>query len=116
MMPKVSSRSVDTKSRSLRVHHRATPLVAGGLAVAAWSSAFIGIGYALREMSPGAIVLLRFLIASSCFLLLALVGWVRWPKITDLLPLGMLGLLGHGIYQLACRFLKRALRPEPPVS
>ncbi len=52
-------------------------------------------------MSPGAIVLLRFLIASSCFLLLALVGWVRWPKITDLLPLGMLGLLGHGIYQLA---------------
>ncbi len=101
MMRKFSTRLVDARSRSLRIHRRATTLFAGGLAVAAWSSAFIGIGYALREMSPGAIVLLRFLIASSCFLFLAVVGWVKWPTWNDLLPLGMLGLLGHGIYQLA---------------
>ena len=71
------------------------------LAVAAGSSAFIGVSFALRSMSPGPLMLMRFTVASACFGGLLVVGLVKLPARRDLLPLVLISLLGHAIYQLA---------------
>ncbi len=70
-------------------------------AVLAWSSAFVGIGFALRAVPPGQLVLLRFLVASACFAALAATGRVRRPALRHLPALILLGLIGQVAYQLA---------------
>ncbi|WP_051948939.1 DMT family transporter [Methylosinus sp. PW1] len=71
------------------------------LAVVAWSSAFVGIRFALQEVSPGTLVLLRFLVASCCFIALERAGRIRWPAGRDVPTLVLIGVLGHAVYQFA---------------
>lgn len=71
------------------------------LAVAAGSSAFIGVSFALRFMPPGPLMLMRFTVASVCFGGLMMLGLVKLPARRDLLPLVLISLLGHAAYQLA---------------
>lgn len=94
----------DTAISQTPVGHTPLPLLvlaAGLAAVLAWSSAFIGIGFALRAIPPAQLVLLRFLVASACFTVLAVVGRVRRPALRDLPGLVLLGLIGQVVYQLA---------------
>lgn len=77
------------------------PLAGAFVAVVAWSSAFVGLDYAVQQMSPGALVILRFATASACFLVLMAAGRIRVPERRDLLPLALLGLVGHFVYQYA---------------
>lgn len=76
-------------------------LAAALVAVLTWSSALVGIGFALRSISPGQLVLLRFLVASACFAALAMLGQVRLPERRDIPALVLLGFVGQVVYQLA---------------
>lgn len=76
-------------------------LAAACAAVLAWSSAFVGIRFAVREIPPGTLVLLRFAVASVCFALLLAGRRVRWPDKADIWPLLLISFLGQAIYQLA---------------
>lgn len=71
------------------------------LAVAAGSTAFIGVSFALRLIPPGPLMLMRFVVASACFGGLLLLGMVKLPARRDLPPLVLISLLGHAVYQLA---------------
>lgn len=70
-----------------------------------WASAFVGIRMGLAGYSPGALALLRFIVASFCLLLLTLrVRDKRTIPWKDRLHLGFLGLIGIGIYHYCLNF------------
>lgn len=68
-------------------------------AVVLWSSAFVATRAALREIEPGPLILLRFIVASACFAAVAARGGVRLPRRADAPGLLFLGFLGHPAYQ-----------------
>jgi drug/metabolite transporter (DMT)-like permease len=70
-----------------------------------WSSAFVGIRYALTDFHPGALALLRFAVASLCMLCLYVsLKTRRRPSLKELLAMLSLGVVGIGIYNLALNF------------
>lgn len=70
-----------------------------------WSSAFVGIRYALVDFHPGALALFRFLVASLCMLVLyALLPKRKKPTLKEFSFLIVLGVIGIGIYNLALNF------------
>ncbi len=79
----------------------ALPLLAAGLATVVWSSAFAAFAYGLRAFAPAELALLRFGIASSILLVPVMLGWIRLPPRRDWPAVGLLGLLGMTVYQLA---------------
>jgi drug/metabolite transporter (DMT)-like permease len=81
--------------------HYALGLTGACAAVLSWSSAFVGIRFAVREIPPGPLVLLRFTVASACFVALVAAGRVRWPDKADMWPLLLISFLGQAVYQLA---------------
>src|SRR5438552_914619 len=70
-----------------------------------WSSAFPGIRAALAGGYPPLhVVLLRFLVASAFFLLIALTGRIRIPHKRDLPIIVLIGFLIVGVYQVALNY------------
>src|SRR6185436_4200900 len=80
---------------------RAIPEIAALIAVLTWASAFIGISFALHTLPPSLLVLMRFIVASLCFIAFAAFGRVRLPAWRDAPILLLLGVVGQVIYQLA---------------
>jgi drug/metabolite transporter (DMT)-like permease len=70
-----------------------------------WASAFPAVRAALAGGYPAAhLVLLRFVIASACFLLLAMFGRIRLPHKEHLPSILMTGFLAITVYQLALSY------------
>lgn len=65
-----------------------------------WSSAFPAISFGLEHFTPGELSLGRFLIASVCFLILMLLGFIKLPPRRYLLRILLLGAIGIAAYQL----------------
>jgi drug/metabolite transporter (DMT)-like permease len=78
-------------------------------AVIAWSSAFVGIRFALREISPGPLVFLRFLVASVCFLCFVAAKQVRLPQRRDVPQLLLISFLGQAVYQFSLSFAQKRI-------
>jgi len=69
----------------------------------AWSSGFAGIGASLQGgFDPFNLVLYRFLIASSVFLIYAFLrrSHFKWPKKEDLVHIALLGFTGITLYHV----------------
>ena len=69
-----------------------------------WASAFAGIRAGLEGYSPGALVLLRFLVASAGLIIYARITHMRLPILRDLAALFLLGFLGITVYQVCLTF------------
>ena len=69
-----------------------------------WASAFAGIRAGLEGYSPGALVLFRFLIASTGLILYALFTHMHLPALRDLPALFFLGFAGITTYQVCLTF------------
>lgn len=69
-----------------------------------WASAFAGIRAGLQSYSPGALILLRFLVASLALALYALFTRMRLPAWRDLPGLLLLGLIGITGYHAGLTF------------
>jgi len=66
-----------------------------------WASAFAAIRAGLQGLSPGHLVLLRFLVAGGVLLLYARLRGLRPPRREDLPRLFLLGFLGITVYHTA---------------
>ncbi|KTD05877.1 transmembrane protein [Legionella gratiana] len=75
------------------------------IVIVLWASAFIGIRIGLTDYSPGALALLRFMIASLCLLIiyysLGIKKRVSWKDRVQLLITGMAGI---GIYNICLNY------------
>lgn len=80
---------------------RALPLLAAGVTVVLWSSAFAAIAYGLRAFSPAELSLLRFAIASLCLVVPVAFGAIRLPPLRDWPAVIVLALIGMTLYQLS---------------
>jgi drug/metabolite transporter (DMT)-like permease len=69
-----------------------------------WASAFTGIRAGLQSYTPGALILLRFLVASGALTIYALVTRMRLPARRDLPGLLLLGLIGITGYHVGLTF------------
>ncbi|WP_376794829.1 DMT family transporter [Thermogemmatispora sp.] len=69
-----------------------------------WASAFTGIRAGLQSYSPGALILLRFLVASLALALYAPLARLRLPAWRDLPGLLLLGLIGITGYHAGLTF------------
>jgi drug/metabolite transporter (DMT)-like permease len=80
----------------------ALPLVAVGVTLVFWASAFVAIRHLGDHVGPGALSLGRLLVGSLCLgvVLLARRAWRR-PARADWLPLVAIGLLWFGVYNVA---------------
>jgi drug/metabolite transporter (DMT)-like permease len=79
-------------------------LIAVGITLLFWSSAFAGIRAALSDYSPKHLVLLRFLVASIVLAGYAMLTRMRLPDKRDLLAILLLGFLGITIYHIALAY------------
>lgn len=79
-------------------------LVALGVTVVLWASAFAGIRAALPEYPPGELALLRFLVASGALVAYAAVTRMPPPRAADVPAIIGLGLLGVTGYHLLLNF------------
>jgi len=74
-------------------------------AVFLWASAFVGIRIGLISYSPGSLALFRFLIASTCMVLIycrqSSCQKIPW---SDRLQLGLLGVAGIGVYNTCLNY------------
>jgi len=76
-------------------------LLAALVTILFWASAFAAIRAGLKGLSPGHLVLLRFLVAGSVLLLYARARGLRLPRREDLPRLFLLGFLGITVYHTA---------------
>lgn len=75
------------------------------ITVILWSSALIGIRLGLRGYTPGALALLRYLIASACLLILYFKLPQRTkPSMRDLVYMISIGTLGIGVYNISLNY------------
>lgn len=84
-----------------------------------WAAAFVGVGYALRELEPGPLALARFLVAA--LVLWAWSGLARRSDLrhargvptqasgTDRMRMALCGLLGIATYNLALNMGQRTV-------
>jgi drug/metabolite transporter (DMT)-like permease len=82
-------------------------LLAAGLTVVLWASAFVGIRAAGRVMSPGPLSLGRLLVGSAVLGLLALARRSRLPPRRDLGLLLLCGVLWFGFYNVVLNEAER---------
>jgi drug/metabolite transporter (DMT)-like permease len=75
-------------------------LVAMGVTVVLWASAFVAIRYADRQLSPGAVALGRLLVGSLVLGAIALARREPLPGRRDLLGIAICGLLWFGLYNV----------------
>lgn len=85
------------------------PLAAALVSVFLWSSAFIGIRVATRDIAPGALALGRLLIGSLVLGLFLLRRGAIRPTRRELALLGLAGLLWFGLYNVALNTAERVV-------
>lgn len=86
---------------STRGRARSAGVLAAGITVVSWASAFVAIRVALRSFPAEEIAWLRFLAASSVLGVIAVVTRMPRPAVRDLGRIAGLGLIGHALYNLA---------------
>src|SRR5690348_2340510 len=96
----------DTHSHasSQRASYDTPSIIALSLTLVLWASAFAGIRAGLEGYSPGALLLLRFLIASGALVIYALVTRMRMPELRDIPAMILLGGIGITIYQFGLSY------------
>ncbi len=77
------------------------PRISLGLTVFLWASAFAGVRAGLQGYGPGHLTVLRFIVASIALAGYAGVVRLHLPRLRDLPPLVLAGLLGITTYHLA---------------
>ncbi|HZY81874.1 MAG TPA: EamA family transporter [Cyclobacteriaceae bacterium] len=71
------------------------------ITIVIWASAFVGIRVALKNFDPIDLAVVRFLVASLCLLIIALISKkVRIPAKKDLLLISLSGLIGITVYNV----------------
>src|SRR3989338_5940522 len=69
--------------------------------IVSWASAYVGIRIGLTSYSPGALALLRFVVASAAMLI---IYWrlpnKQIPKQSEVLVMAGLGIIGFALYNL----------------
>lgn len=88
-------------------------LLAIGLTILPWASAFAGIRAGLQDYSPAHLTLLRFLVASAVMVGYALLVRMPLPERRDWPSLFMLGFLGITIYHTALNFGQVTVKAGP---
>lgn len=87
--------------RSRSAPRLAGPLLAAGVTVLLWSSAFVGIRYVAPHLSPGPLALLRLAVGTVALAALALVYRSPLPRGRDWGPIVAVGVLWFGVYNVA---------------
>jgi drug/metabolite transporter (DMT)-like permease len=75
-----------------------------GTTVVLWASAFAAIRAGLEGYTPGHLTLLRFLVASVALAAYALATRLRLPRLRDLPPIALAGLLGITVYHTTLNY------------
>ncbi|HEY3322234.1 MAG TPA: EamA family transporter [Planctomycetota bacterium] len=78
-----------------------------------WASAFPAIRQALHGYQAGQLALLRFMVASICLILFALIKRFRLPPLRDIPLLLVCGFLGVAVYHTALNFGTRTVEAGP---
>lgn len=101
--PRFEGVSIASRPTSPPTTRRAAvlPLVAAGVTVLLWASAFVGIRAVGDTFSPGALALGRLVVASAALGVLVLVRRERLPSRRDLLPIVVCGVLWFAAYNVA---------------
>ena len=84
-------------------------LLAAGVTVCVWSSAFVGIRYAGRQLDPGPLALGRLLVGSAVLGLLVLARGESLPPRRALRGIAICGVLWFGLYNVALNAAERYL-------
>ncbi len=79
-------------------------LIALGVALVLWASAFAGIRAGLRAYLPGHLSILRFLVASAVLAIYAAIAHFRRPEVRDLPGLALSGAIGITFYNIALNY------------
>jgi drug/metabolite transporter (DMT)-like permease len=79
-------------------------LLALGVSLVLWASAFAGIRAGLRAYLPGQLAVLRFLVASLTLAVYASLAHFRLPKLRDIPALTLSGIIGITFYNLALNY------------
>src|SRR5882762_6288407 len=79
-------------------------LIALGVALVLWASAFAGIRAGLRAYSPAHLAILRFLVASIVLGIYAAIAHFHRPRMRDLPGLALTGLIGITFYNIALNY------------
>jgi drug/metabolite transporter (DMT)-like permease len=79
-------------------------LLALGLTIFFWASAFAGIKVGLESYSPSHVALLRFLVASAALAVYATVRRMRLPGLSDLPAVILSGFLAFTVYHVALNY------------
>ena len=79
-------------------------IIALGLTLLVWASAFAGIRVALQDYSPFHLAVSRFLIASILLAVLALIKQTPLPERADLPRILLVGLIGIAAYNVALNY------------
>lgn len=75
------------------------------IAIILWASAFAGIRAGLQGYTPGALALLRFIVASICMLIMYIMIPKKNPmSLRDGVLLLLIGMLGLGIYNITLNY------------
>jgi drug/metabolite transporter (DMT)-like permease len=88
---------------------RGAPLLAAGVTVLLWASAFVGIRYAAPYLSPGPLALGRLAVGTVALGVMVLVRRERWPRGRDWWPIIAIGVLWFGVYNVALNAGERAV-------
>ncbi|MEH7336681.1 DMT family transporter [Neobacillus drentensis] len=76
-------------------------IVAYGLTIFLWASAFPSIRVGLESYTPEHLALFRLLIASVVLVLIAIITHMRLPELKDIPVILLLGFLGFSVYHTA---------------
>ena len=79
-------------------------LLALGVTVVIWASAFAGIRAGLEAYTPGHLALLRFLVGSALLVVYAVLTRMPPPALRDLPAIGLGGFLGFTVYHVGLAF------------
>jgi drug/metabolite transporter (DMT)-like permease len=79
-------------------------LLALGVSLVLWASAFAGIRAGLRAYSPGQLAVLRFMVASLTLALYTGIAHFRFPRLRDIPALTLSGIIGITFYNLALNY------------
>jgi drug/metabolite transporter (DMT)-like permease len=85
-------------------HTDARTLVAAGVTLLFWASAFAAIRAGLTAYAPGELALLRFLVASLVLAVYAVLTRMRLPEKRDLPAMLLMGFLGITVYHVALNY------------